>query len=321
MAYQSDHPKKMDNQILKLIHDICFGLYVGLSWSHDLMGMVHGLIQQSEEHLGADRKKAIQAAGVLGGRLAGEYAALTKLLKYHPNGPMNKILDTLEEGVHHSFDPILQDNLPSLMYGLYVQDKTCLLARWPSVTHQEFIDKAVSNEEFKTFLYACENQPTVNKILLLNFQDRVSWKEHSRCHAIEELAENPVFEKVIDVVTIAKDTEFYHQLAPYNHENRADIFISNLKKQLKDENGGYLFPKDMDKELKGFTDKAIEEIHKVFFSNKNMLLRENRLDFIEIFYLFLELKIIDIVMPDIVGFLARTVWILLLQHRRNCTPL
>lgn len=301
MAYPPDKSSKLNNGILKLVHDLCFTLYSGLTLSHELMGMVHGLIQEADEHLSADHKKAIRTADTLGARLAGEYAALSKILKYHPNGPMNRILNTLEDGNYHSFDPLLQDNLPSLLYGLYVQDKSCVFARWPSVTHQELIDKASLNEEFKAFLYACGNDSTVEKALLLNFQDRISWKEHSRCAAIEDMINHEAFGKQIEVVTIAKDTEFYNQLAPYNNENRADTFIANFKKQLKDDGAGYKFPTWMAKELSGFIDKAIPEVHKIFFSNKNMLLREHRLDFIEIFYLFLELKIIDLVKPDLVG--------------------
>ena len=226
---------------------------------------------------------------------------MAKLLKQHANGPMNKILDTLENGDYHSFDPMLQAGLPTLMYGLYVHDKCYQVARWPSATHQEYIDKAVLNEEFKAFLHACGGHSKVVKSLF-NFQDRVSWKEHARCAALESLMGNDAFNKNIEVVTLSKDTEFYYQLAPYHQENRADVFMSNFKKQLKDEHSGYMFPKWMEKELTEFINKAMEEVHKVFFSNKNMLLREHRLDFIEIFYLFLQLKIIDMVHPDVVGY-------------------
>jgi hypothetical protein len=98
-----------------------------------------------------------------------------------------------------------------------------------------------------------------------------------------------------------KDTEFYHQLAPYAQNNHADVFIKNLKYQIEMKDGGFAFPLEVKAELKKFIPETVEAIHRIFFSNKNILLRENRLDFIEIFYLFLELKIIECLKPDIVG--------------------
>jgi hypothetical protein len=302
MAYPPDKTNKLATGLLKLIHDLCFALYAGLIWSQELMGMVHALVQEAEEGLSSDHRKALRTAGTLGGRMAGEYAALAKLLKAHPHGPMNKILNNLEDGDYHSFDPLIQNNLPTLMYTLYMQDKSCPIARWPSMTHQEFIDKAALNGEFKAFLKACVDDATCNKALLFNLQDRVSWKEYSRCAAVEDLTNHDSFNKQIEVVTLSKDTEFYHQLAPYNQENRTDVFIRNFKQQLEDEHGGFLFPKWMEKDLNAFINKSMVEIQKVFFSDKNVLTREQRMDFIELFYIFLELKIIEMVNPDIVGF-------------------
>jgi hypothetical protein len=176
------------------------------------------------------------------------------------------------------------------------------LARWPSPTHQEFIHKAGVKGEFKAFLRACGHEKTFKKCLLLNLQDRTNWKEHFRCAAIEDLAEHESFAKQLEIVSLPKDTEFYHQLAPYHQENHADVFIKHLKEQIHDESGGFRISDIIRKEIsKTFINEAISAIHRIFFSNQNILVREQRLDFIEIFYLFLELKIIDVVKPDMIG--------------------
>jgi hypothetical protein len=47
-----------------------------------------------------------------------------------------------------------------------------------------------------------------------------------------------------------------------------------------------------------FVEDVIKSIHKVFFSEKNILLHEHRLEFIELFYLFLQMKLLDICKPD-----------------------
>jgi hypothetical protein len=135
--------------------------------------------------------------------------------------------------------------------------------------------------------------------LIINLQDRTSWREHFRCTAIEELQKQEDFQKHLVVVTLAKDTEFYYQLAPYHQDNHADVFIAHLKEHLQDDHSGYYFPDAIKKALfPTFIDGVIDAIHRIFFANKNVLLRENRMDFIEILYLFLELKLIELVRPD-----------------------
>ena len=123
---------------------------------------------------------------------------------------------------------------------------------------------------------------------------------------IEELQSQDSFDKHIDVVTLAKDTEFYHQLAPYHQENHAEVFMQSFKEQLGDENCGFFFPEPIQKVLKkSFIDETMQAVHRIFFSGKNVLQREERLDFIEIFYLFLQLKIVELSKADVVGFCCK----------------
>src|SRR5207249_4042124 len=90
--------------------------------------------------------------------------------------------------------------------------------------------------------------------------------------------------------------------APYNTENVAETFIKQFYDQLIDENCGYFFPVAIKKPLvRDFIKPALQAVHRLFFSSKNVLTRDERLDFIEIFYLFLELKIIELSKPDLVG--------------------
>ena len=44
---------------------------------------------------------------------------------------------------------------------------------------------------------------------------------------------------------------------------------------------------------------------RIFFSGKNILLRDHRLSFIEIFYMFLHLKLIELVKPDALSFTCK----------------
>lgn len=305
MAYAPEKPNRQTHSALYLIHFMCMALYTQLNGYREFLSPLHELIHQATEKLCVDHKKAAKTATKLWLKLAGDYAALTKLLKGHVNGPLNKVLNLLEEGECHQFDPIFQENLPSQLYNLYVQENRYQFARWPSPTYQEFIHKAVVNEEFKAFLHGCIHRYEINKVLIINFQERVSWKEHSRCVAIEDLPNHESFARHVDVVTLAKDTEFYHQLVPFSayNQNQADIFMKDLKEDVASKTGGFFFPEAMRGELiQNFVPGVVEAIHRIFFSQKNLLLREHRLDFIEIFYLFLQLKIIEYLKPDMIGF-------------------
>ncbi len=304
IAYPPPKANKLAWCLLNTMHVICMALYTQLSSVHDLFSMIHGLIQKAhqEQNSGEGSKET----NFLSAQLEGDYKSLNKMLKLHPNGPLNKILNSLETGNYSAFDPLIQENLPSQLFTLYAQESKYLFARWPSPTHQEFIHKAVVTDEFKGFLRGCLHEHTLQKCLIFNLQDRSTWKDHVRCTAIEELANNETFDRHVEVVTLAKDSEFYHQLAPYNQENHANVFMQVFKEQLADENCGFLFPESIKKPLMNhFVDEAMHAVHRIFFSGKNVLSREQRMNFIEIFYLFLELKIVDLLKPDVIGFCCK----------------
>src|SRR5262249_40445142 len=69
------------------------------------------------------------------------------------------------------------------------------------------------------------------------------------------------------------------------------------------ENSGYFYPDAIKKQLfSGFAKELAAAIHQLFFGAKNVLSRSNRMDFIELFYLFLQLKVIELVQPTTVSF-------------------
>lgn len=302
MAYPPENTHKLACCLMDLLQVLGMAFYTQLTGIEEVINKVNTLIDQATEKLSSSHKDATKM-GRLSFKLAGEYEAMTRLFKGHASGPLNRVLNVLQEGDCHQFDPILQGNLPSVLYALYVQEKRCLFARWPSPTYQTFIHKAAVNEEFKAFLNACGHGKGISNVLLFNFQDRVTWKELFRCNVIEDLPEHQAFAKHVNVVTLAKDTEFYYQQAPYLQDSRADVFISHFKQQFDDANGGFLIPDPLRKELfSSFIPEALSLVHRVFFAEKEELSREARQDFIEIFYLLLQLKIIECLKPDVVGF-------------------
>lgn len=306
IAYPPGKSSRLAHCLLDTVHSMCIALYTQMAGLQSLKSVITGVVQQAEKMRSKEHHAVAEKSRDLWNSLAGGYAAMSALLKLHPNGAINKILDTLQDGAWREFDPLLQENVPSNLYTLYLQESKVGIARWPSPTVQEFIHKASVIDEFKGFLRACAHARNFNKCLVINFQDRTSWKEYARCAVIEDLSNHESFTRHIDIVTLAKDTEFYHQLTPYFQESHADVFIQQFKEHLSDESCGFLFPEFMRKVIfGGFVDGVMEGIHRVFFSNKNVIPRERRLDFIEIFYFFLELKLIELSKSDIVGFLCK----------------
>lgn len=292
--------------LLNTAHNLCLALYTQINGLQSLTGFVHAMIQEAHEIKPKENHNNQERTREVWNQLAYDYAALSALFKRYPNGPINKILDSLEEGNIREFDPLIQGNIPSQLFTLYVQHHKFLISRWPSPTRQEFIHKVSVIDEFKGFLRGCVHGHIISRALVFNFQDRTSWKEHFRCLAIEDLPNHESYARHIDVVTIAKDTEFYHQLAPYNEDNHAEIFLQHFKEHISDESCGNLFPQAMQRKLfNGFVDGLLEAVHRVFLSSKNILLREHRMDFIEIFYLFLQLKIIEISKADVIGYCCK----------------
>ena len=299
------YPPKESNQtafeLIDIVQTLCRNLYINLHGLEEMRTIVQGLIHDASSlHTPARAEDAKDAKKIWKG-LARDYGLMSKLLKHHPNGPLLKVIEILEENNFHVFDSLHQHNLPNQLFDLYAGERRYSILRIPAPIFQEFIHKAAVNDEFKAFIYSCSQGAVVRKHLLFNLQDRTSWREHFRCKALEELQDQPLMEALY-VVTLATDTDFYHQLTPYHQLNHANQFMDQFKELLLDDHAGYFFPAAIHrKELTSFINHAFKSIHHLFFSSKNVLSRESRLDFIEIFYLLLQLKIIEWLQPDTIS--------------------
>ena len=243
VVYANNSPSSWSSILLDTIHSLCSSLYMQTNGIGELRGYIQLLIEQaragvSKEH--SNRKGCWDT-------LAADYSAMTKLIKGHSNGPINIVLDQLERGDVRGFDPLNLGNFPSVEYEVIVGDKKHLIARWPTPTMQESINKVSVCEEFKGFLRDGLADRLYKKCLLVNFQDRLTWKEYYRANALEALNHSKEFSTCIDVVTIAKDTDFYYQQAPYQTCNHTHTFINQFEEQLKEGSGGFLFSEQVEK--------------------------------------------------------------------------
>ena len=266
----------------------------------DVMNLVGKLISQffldgaeSEEAAAVVTKLVGKTKGSIAQRLHQGWTALEKALGQHPYGPVFKALDAVRDRSERIFDPLMQGNIPAIECSL--SNGTDLL-RMPAPIRQRFIHRAEVADEFKAYLRA-----TTENHLIINYQDRTSWREHARSEALEELGRHAEFADRLTVVTLAKDTEFFDQGGIYEELSNANDFIQQFAHHFEDEKTGYYFPTQLHTELlPTWTQKMLECVHKTFFQNKAELSKQERIDFISIAYLLLELKLMERLQPSVV---------------------
>lgn len=290
LTYSVPASKPFFTNLLGLIESLCAAQFlIGVDYQ-ELQNALVGLIDHHES----------KKQGILSTFLLGAYETLQGALKKHPNGPLFKAVDLVrrEDTEGSIFDPLIQGNIPHVDGYLQRGDQKISLIRLPSPTTQEYIHLAQVNEEFKTFLRERSQKPEKFFHVVVNYQDRTSWKEHARCVALEELSRQAEFAKVFTVVTLPKDTEFYNQTGIYHDLKEAEEFIHQFHDHMQEESSGYYFPLFLKKELfPEWTFSLLTKIHESFFDSKKELSLRERLDFIELAYHFVELKLVEKLAP------------------------
>jgi hypothetical protein len=299
LTYPTQNIAKLNQKVIEIVEDYIRYLYSTNHVPKDLIFFVNELIHKNalEHH----HKKLSTTMN-----LAQDYESLLKGAKDFTHTPLIKVLNALQDLEIRGFDSQLLQNLPSAIFEMSYPGKTLALLKIPSPTQQDYIHEAHITEEFKGFLRCLSHDKPKREHLLINLQDRTSWREFARARALEDLQKKDEFAKQLSVVTLTKDSDFYFQVGAYQDLNHTDVFINHLLDHIASENSGYYYPEKVRKELfPKFAKTLAHAIHEIFFNKKNVMARSARMDFIELFYLFFELKIIDIVKPDSVSFTCK----------------
>lgn len=281
--------------LFSLANALCFHLYTQSPGKKEVTKKIREFI---EKHRSIRRESVSQF-------LESTFLGFQEGLRYHPSGPIFKAVDLLREEQIPFFNPLHLGNIPNVE-ALYEGEKPLILLRMASPTKQELIKKAEIIEEFKLFLFVVGSKKEGERVLLINFQDRTSWREHARAHAIEEWSKKAEFASTVATVTFAKETDFYNQAGHYKNIEDAEDFKNQFFEHLQDETTGFYYPLFIKKELfPDFANSLIETVHHTLFQSLNHLSLTQRLDFIEITYLLLELKIVEIVQPHYLVHLSK----------------
>jgi hypothetical protein len=311
MAYPPDASDKTAAILLKLTHSLCYSFF----WRaggvmQESIGLIHRTMRKGEEIFQAEKKHLLKGDNMWNQFLLDDERFRALLLKF-PNGPLFKILDLIreeqEEDAIVPYDPIGQENLPSRIYQIEKNEKRIDVIRCPSPIRQSLINKTEIIDEFRGYLRALGLTGLKKKHLLINLNDRTSWREFVRSSALESLQKNAEFSQQYFVITLPKDTDFYHQSNEYLNLNRSEEFIAGFLAQIgSGEECGYYFPSSWKRdEIMDFAKQVLPAIHAHFFHKKDTLSRRNREDFIEIFYQFLILKAIEQFNPDAISFTCK----------------
>lgn len=261
--------------ILQLVHALCRGFFLLPSFTHlygELLQKLIGSREQREESLSAE--------------LSFQYEALSSTLKKHPNGPIYKILDLLLEKKVSPFDPLGQLHLS---YVIYTTARGTKWIHLPSPTIQMHVREASLHPIFERWMHSYRENG--QKHLLINLQDRDAYPSVARHLALARGAKSsPYF-----LYSLPMNTPFYWQ--QFNEEKEMDIalFFSSLLQQWEEEE----LPESETCSL------LFREIHTLFFPNKITLWREERLNFIDLFHLFLSLKWIEQLQPHSFSFTCK----------------
>lgn len=309
IAYPPDKKEKASYILLGLTHGLCRALfYRSGGVKQESIGMIFRTMRRGEE---IAKKKSAPKGDTLWNQFAFDDEKFRTLLFQFPNGPLFKILDLIREEQDHDamvpFDPFAQENLPCALYEIHTKGKKIDVLRIPCPTIQTYIHKAEIADEFRGFLRGANSEGGLKKHLVINLQNRTSWREYARCQALEQLQKTAEFNPQLFVMTLPKDTDFYHQSNDYASMNKAEEFLDACKDQIEEaESCGFSFPLNWKKsDILRFVESILPLIHSHFFHNKNTLTRRNREDFIEIFYQFLALKAIDQLDCDSLSFTCK----------------
>lgn len=285
-----EEPDAFFEATLSMLHKLCYLLFsVNLQRDEARAFFIRTINYERNEN-----EKSKRSSLALWNHLLDDHEKIARELKHFPSGPLFKTLDiVLDRSGANEFDPYMNGDLPLKLYDAQIGSKLEVY-KFPCPTRQSTIQKAEMIPEFYGMLRQLVEKK--QKLLIINFQDRTSWKEFARSAEFEKTQRNAEFRNFLDIVTLPKNTDFYLQSEDYLKLSNACEFKDLLLEQiLSAEECGFYFPRYLNKEdINEFSQKAIEMIHEVFFSGKQTLSRKNRLDFIEIFYHLLIMKMVQL---------------------------
>lgn len=279
---------------IQMIHAICFALYTHAPETVHVVQHVKGLLGELEK----TSSTPVQFLK----HLQENYLQLRRILDQYPNGPLFKMIDVINER-SITFCAMQYNNLPCHLFGVRHAKMSTDVLRIPSPTLQTTLEEAHIVDEFKGFLRSLNDKKEM-RIAIMNMQNRLSRKEMARAKAIEDLQKEGEFISTLFVVTLSNNLGAVLYAA--SKGDKKTLHEELLQVLQKPEEFGLYFPQTFqEKKWTTFFAKIIPSILNLFFYKKKGCNEQDCLDFIELFYFFLSLKIVEVESPDFFSYICK----------------
>jgi hypothetical protein len=301
------HPPAPQDQFssyfLELIHALCFAIFsqkysydAALSYVYQLVGKE---LKRQTNRVNDPSNLATYH------EILSMHEVLGKELNKHPSGPLFKVIEIFQQLDQHTvFDPYMMRNLGSRFFGMKSGKMDTDVYLFPCPTKQTRIDQAEAIPEYQAFLRSIL-QKKHEKVLWVNLQDRTTIEEFARCRELEKIALYAEFQPILSLMTLPVSTTFYLQTEDYlklsDKKSFRKVFLDQLMSGL---DCGFHYPKQLHLNEKIY-ESILDSIDKICFSGKKDLTRKNRLDWIELFYLLLILKAVEMIQPKHLIFISK----------------
>ncbi len=296
--------KQMDSFshiLLGLSHSLACFFFTRVSTSQEAIGWIHRMLYRE-----GGQTILVSTSHSVWDQIEQQDAHMRKLFQHHPNGPLLRAAHMIKKQEELTgFDPLKQGAFPHQLFDFTYNGREMTCMRLPCPTRQMSIEEGHVVEEFEGLLHYFQGQITPQKHLCIHLEDRTSWREHTRSVLIETLSST--HEEIFYVITLPRSTTFYLQEGVYADVHDAKIFMKQMEEQVRSEEAcGFYFSKNIDKKtLFSYAQAVIGSIFQSVFGGKNVLTKQNRSDFIEIFYQLLTFKLLDMIKPDVVSFTCK----------------
>lgn len=298
------HAKERDpfsHILLTLTHALSCYFFHRIEPRKETVALIHSMIERGKKLLPPGTEKSQGEFASL--READE--ALRYLLHHFPNGPIMRTLDAFrEEEENQGFDPLTQSNFPTRLYDFQTEGFHVSAIRLPSPVKQMKINEAKVVEEFEGLLHFYQSELKPDRHLLVNLQDRTVQGSYARCKALEDLASNREFQGAFTLLGLPTEGDFYRQDREYETVSGLPVFLEQFTSFLfSGKEGGCILP--FKEHLEVFIPQAFEAAASALFPGKASLKKRERHAFIDLGYLLIALKVIQLSSCDSISFTCK----------------
>jgi hypothetical protein len=287
LAYPSTNPDSWEYVLLALTKAWASHIVSGSMISKEEISIFKALVNEGME-------KAVATLGEPNGSVSHALELIFESLRVRvgttTHATLARMLQELQEKPSSPFEPLLGQTFPTHIFDMSWRGELIPVIRLPSPTYQEKIDGAVISEIFQMALHARgkDERPA----LLLNFQDRTSWKDGARCQAIEELERHE--RSNIAVCSLACSGDWFRQEGIYEALSNAEEF----KKELLAHIAASYVPPTVRAFLFRDLPLLIDGLHKGLYGGRNVLTQAKRIEMIDLVTVCVLLRAIEEINPS-----------------------